>query len=358
MEKKEYDFGKVFGKRLADARKMRQLSQKALSEATGGNVSSSAIDKYEKGQTIPSTSVLVHLVQALGFNTDYFFTPYTVEVNFDRFEFRKRAKLGAKAIESIKLKVVMKLEKYIQIENTMNSTIQCDLIYQDKLVRTEEDAIDAAHYIRNILRLSDGPVSSPIAMLEEHGVKIIELDEVEEFDGTSNWIDGIPVVVINVKKQSERNRLNLFHELGHLMMSIPADVDDKKKENLCNVFANEMLITKERFIEIFGTKCAAIYTDTLISLQREYGISPDALMMKAKQLGVITPSRHKYFHIKLNQNKWLRDMVHEERYPKEHPTRFQMLVFKALDEAEITISKAAAYLDISVADIMHRITYV
>lgn len=354
----EKNFVQVFARRLADARKMKQMSQKLLSDATGGAVSSSAIDKYEKGGMVPSSAVLIAISQALGMSLEYFFTPYTVNVNYDKFEFRKRAKLGAKAVESIKLKVVMKLEKYLEIENTTNSNITCDLMYQEKLVRTDEDAVDAANYIRNILKLSNAPVSSPIAMLEDHGVKVIELDEVEEFDGTSNWVDGIPVVVINANKQSERSRLSLFHELGHLMMNIPADVEDKQKETLCNVFANEMLITRQRFFEIFGTKCSAIYTDTLIALQREYGISPDALMMKAKQLGVITPSRHKYFHIKLNQNQWLKDMVHEERYPKEHPSRFHRLVLQALDESEITISKAAALLESSVAELMGRITYV
>lgn len=351
-------FTEVFAKRLVDARKMKQMSQKLLSDATNGAVSSSAIDKYEKGNMGPSSSALVAISNALEMPLDYFFTPYTMNVDFDKFEFRKRAKLGAKAIEAIKLKVITQLEKYIQIENIMNSTTQCDLIYQDKLVRNEEDAIDAATFVRKMLKLADGPVSSPIAILEEHGVKVIELDEVDEFDGTSNWVEGIPVVVVNAKKQSERNRLSTFHELGHLMMNIPADVDDKKKETLCNVFANEMLITRQRFFDIFGTKSAAIYTDTLISVQREYGISPDALMMKAKQLGVITPSRHKYFHIKLNQNQWLKDLVHEERYPKEHPTRFQKLVLKALDKAEITISKAASLLDSSVGELMGRITYV
>lgn len=352
------EFKEIFSRRLSDARKLRQMSQKALSDAVHNVVSGSAIDKYEKGLSVPSSTVLIALGKALDMKADYFFTPYTLEVDYNKFEFRKKAKLGVKAVEAIKLKVAMMLEEYVSIEEVTQSTSICDLPYQERLVRTEQDAIAAALYVREKLRLGDQPVSSPISLLENNGVKILELAEVEEFDGTSAWVQNIPVIVLNANKQSERKRLSLFHELGHLVMSIPADVDDKKKETLCNVFANEMLITSKRFIEIFGCKSEAIYTEQLVNLQREYGISPDALMMKAKQLGVITASRHKYFHIRMNQNAWLKELVHKERYPKEHPTRYQRLVLKALDDAQISISKAAVYLNTSVDDLLGRITTV
>lgn len=352
------DFKEVFSRRLSDARKIRLMSQKALSEATHNLVSSSAIDKYERGLSIPSSTILIALGEALNMKPDYFFTPYTVEVDCAKFEFRKKAKLGVKAIESIKLKVAMMLENYVAIEEVTKSATVCDLLYQVKLVRTEQDAVDAALYMRELLNLGNSSVCSPISLLEDHGVKILELDEVDDFDGTSSWVNRLPVIVLNSNKQSERNRLTLFHELGHLMMSIPADVDDKKKETLCNVFANEMLITSSRFIEIFGRKNSAIYIEELVNVQREYGISPDALMMKAKLLGVITASRHKYFHIRMNQNAWLKQLVHKERYAKEHPVRYQRLVIQALDNAEISISKAAVYLNSSVSELMSMVTTV
>lgn len=352
------EFKEVFSRRLSDARKIRQMSQKALSDAMQSMVSSSAIDKYEKGLSVPSSTILIALSKALNMKPDYFFTPYTIDIDYSKFEFRKKAKLGVKAIEAIKLRVGMKLEDYFSIEEVTKSSIVCNLLYQQKLVRTEQDAIDAAQFIRKLLGLDDTPVSSPISLLEDNGVKILELDEQPDFDGTSSWVQNTPVIVLNANKHSERNRLTLFHELGHLMMSIPADVDDKKKENLCNVFANEMLLSSKLFYKLFGKKNDGIYTEFLVNIQRIYGISPDALMMKARQLGVISASRHKYFHIRMNQNAWLKETVHQERYPKEHPRRYQRLVLQALDNTDISIGKAAVYLNTSVSSLVGRITTV
>ena len=43
-----------------------------------------------------------------------------------------------------------------------------------------------------------GPISNAINLLENNGVKVIEVEEDPElFDGTSSMVDGIPVVVLN-----------------------------------------------------------------------------------------------------------------------------------------------------------------
>ena len=106
------------------------------------------------------------------------------------------------------------------------------------------------------------------------------------------------------------------------------------------------------FIKIFGAKRTGISFFELKDVQREYGISARALMHKASELGVITPSRYKYFNISLNKNPQWRDAIDETAMLPQHSTRFKRLVYRALATDVISISKSAELLDKSVSDVL------
>jgi transcriptional regulator with XRE-family HTH domain len=58
-----------FQERLKELRKTKDMSQAALSKATG--ISQSAIAKWELGRTEPTASAIVTLAKFLGESTDY-----------------------------------------------------------------------------------------------------------------------------------------------------------------------------------------------------------------------------------------------------------------------------------------------
>ena len=91
----------TFAKRLVNARKIRCMSQRDLCNALQGQISPAAIEKYEKGLMMPSSSVLILLSKALNMKLDYFFRPFTVAIDTSKFEFRKKSKMGAKKVESV-----------------------------------------------------------------------------------------------------------------------------------------------------------------------------------------------------------------------------------------------------------------
>ena len=49
----------TFAKRLVNARKIRCISQRELCKKLQGQISSTAIEKYEKGLMMPSSTVLI-----------------------------------------------------------------------------------------------------------------------------------------------------------------------------------------------------------------------------------------------------------------------------------------------------------
>lgn len=139
----------------------------------------------------------------------------------------------------------------------------------------EHDAKLLAKRLRNDLNIGSDAIVSAVELLESCGVKIIEIDQDSKFSGTCNTAETIPVIVINKNMSSERKRMTIFHELGHLLMHFSEGVDVEK---MCTIFANKVLIPSDNFKAILGSSRHDISLVELQAIQREYGISIDALM--------------------------------------------------------------------------------
>jgi len=332
----------TFAKRLVNARKIKCLSQRELCAQLNGKVSSSAIEKYEKGLMMPSSDVLILISKALGFKMDYFFRPFSVTIDVDNFEFRKQSSLGIKKVESIKCLVASEIEKYLEVESILGISNLFKLDYGNMLVETEDDAIQMAKRLRQDFNIGTDGISSAIELLECNGVKIIEVEADTKFSGACNMDASIPVIVINKSMPAERKRMTIFHELGHLLMKFAKGVDEEK---LCTVFASEVLIPSEKFCGIIGAARHDISLVELQTIDREYGISVDALMAKAAQLNIITQKRYQSFFKKKNALPQFKKAVETSLASDEKTTRFERLVYRALASEVISNSKAASLLD-------------
>lgn len=342
----------AFAQRLVNARKIRCMSQRELSNKLEGQVSPTAIEKYEKGLMMPSSSALILLSKALDMKLDYFFRPFTVAIDTSKFEFRKSASMGVKKVESIKFMVCAEIEKYLEIEGILGNTTSFTLDYRNILVEGEDEAKLLARRLREDLNIGSDAIVSAVELLESCGVKIIEIDHDEKFSGTCNTAGTIPVIVINRNMTSERKRITIFHELGHLLMHCAEGVDEEK---ICNIFANEVLIPSDKFKSLLGASRHDISLVELQAIQREYGISVDALMAKAAQLNIITNNRYTSYYKKKNALPAFKEAVEASHYPMEHTNRFERLVYRALASEVISTSKAAALLDVSLNEVRNNL---
>lgn len=338
----------VFSQRLVNARKIRCMSQRELCNSVGVELSPTAIAKYEKGLMMPSSKILIALANALEMKVDYFFRPFSVRIDTSKFEFRRKSCIGAKKIESIKHLVCTEIEKYLEIESILGIDSTCRFDGENILVEGENEAIILAQKFRRDMNIGSDAIVSATDLLESSGAKIIEIDYDNSFSGTCNDAVGLPVIVVNKNMTSERKRLTMFHELGHLLMKCADGVD---KEKMCNVFANEVLIPSDRFKNLIGESRHDIALIELQSIQREYGISIDALMAKAAQLNIITSSRYISYHKKKNAVPAFKQAVEGSVYPTEHTSRFECLVYRALASELITYARAASLLDCDVAKV-------
>lgn len=375
-EERTSGFREVFSRRLQMLRKMRGLSQAQLiskmkeladNDRAGlyETVSTTALEKYEKGLMMPQSSrLLCTISEALNVPIDDLMRPFAVTIDCRNFSFRKKSRLGKKKVEEIVLNIQNRIEKYVEIEEILNIKSEFDADLSDVIVDSEQNARKAAMRLRDEWGLGLGPIPQPIQVLEMHGVKVIEVNEDPTlFDGTSNKIEGIPVVVINTANKDdenpdiERRRFTLFHELGHQVLHFPADLSEKDEEHMCDTFANEMLIPEVTFKRLFGEKRQGILIGEVKNIQREFGISVRALMVKAKQLGVISENYHRHFCIRMNGDKALKAFIDHNEMQETKTTRYEQLIYRALAMEEISISKAASLMNIGVDELRKDLNF-
>lgn len=346
------DVKAIFPLRLSMARTMRGMSMDTLAKKI--SKSKNAISKYEKGMMLPDSTSLIQIARALDVPVDYLFRPITVTI--DSIEFRKTSKLSKKKENIIKEEVKNCLEKYIEIESIYSLHINKAINKFE--VSNEKDVCTVAEKVRKDLELGDDGISDVIEVLEENNIKIIELFEDKSFDGLSGSAKDMPIIVVNMSFPSERKRFTILHELGHLLLAFPKDFDKKRKERYCNLFANEMLIPQDVFKQKIGENRSDISLRELIDIQKQYGISIDALMYKAHYLNVITDRRYTTFCKKKNALPNFKIQVETSRTVEEHPARFERLVFRALADERISLSKASVLLNRSINEVRNELALV
>lgn len=340
----------IFAERIKSSRIMNGLSLQDLADKIGNRITRQAIHKYEKGEALPDSQILGLLCEALGVRPDYFSRESTVELG--EINFRKIEKLPSKKQNCIIEQTRERLSRYIELEEIIGKDEHFQNPVNIKAISSVEDVRKIASELRKAWNLYDNPIGNVVELLEENLIKVIELDADDEFDGLQTWVKGkdIPVIVLNISrlKSNDRKRFTALHELGHLLLPLEG-VPDKMAEKYCHAFAGEMLFPETAAKRILGVKRDKLSIQELGIIKQQYGISIQAAVYHAFSLKIISDGYMKYFFQYINQMGWKKEEPYEY-LGKEISTRFDQLLFRALSEDLITVSKAAALKNMKLSE--------
>lgn len=320
---------------------MKRLTMDELSQRTNGEVSKPNISKYEAGKMMPSSKVHIALAKALGMDFDYFFRPVTVQITRPA-DYRKKAKLTKGDEYAINEEVKDKAERYLEIEDTLGISMTFDYDLSDIVVSTRQDVKRVVARIRKDWNLGLGPISNIIDLLESHGLRVIEIEAPDAFDGMCIFVgEKKPVLVLNKHYTVERKRFNTLHEFGHSVMRMDDGLSQKEKESLCHYFAGEMLLSSEVLHQVFGTRINKVFLNEIGHLQTQFGISIDAIFHRLKDEGIMSDVFYREFCIKKNMSQKLKTWANTSTYLGEETSyRFSRMVYRALTEGLISEEKA------------------
>lgn len=355
------DVIKIFAQRLKQARILQKMSMDQLAAKIGGLVTKQAISKYEAAKMMPNSTVLIALATALDVDADYFFRPFTFDLENFQVSFRKKSNTSAKDVSALKVRIQDEVERYLEVEEILGKEKAQILPIEGESLSTAEQMRELAIKVRSDWQLGLDAIGNVQDVLEAHGIKVICTEAPKEFDGVSGVVNDKHLVLVLNRTQEhvERRRFTALHELGHLLFNdrFASNLTLRDKENLCNVFASEMLLPSETLRRMFrpGEK---ISTSELRQLQMVYGISIDAIMHKLKEIGIISDSKYKSYCIRKNQDESLKKYVEESRYKEELSTKFVTMVYAAAAKDLISTSKAASLLHSSISDVRKHLNVV
>lgn len=329
-----------FAYRLKSARLHKGVTQQQLADVLG--ISKQAVSQYENGNKKPNSAILIALSRYFDKPAGLFFRP--VVAPLEKVDFRKRSSLKGRKLEAVKCAVQDRLEPYLELENILNLNSELSNPIEGITVERPETAEIAALEVMKTWELGLNPIPNVLEMLEDHGIKVVDVSLDPEFDGLSTWVNGaIPVIVLNREMETVRKRFTALHELGHLLLVFPENASLKLKETACNRFAGAMLLPEKILKQAIGAHRHHIAFDELIQVKEYFGISLAAIMYRCKDFGIFPEQVLERFWKKRKQDQ---NLMLEKGYRiyqgSERAFRFETLIYKALAENIISISKAAA----------------
>ncbi len=354
----------MFGERLRLARKRAGLSLQALSERVSPPVSAQAISKYEAGKMMPSSAVLVGLGKELGVSLDFLMSSQVAELS--GVEFRKHSGTSAQDRAHAEALVIEKLEDYLAIEDVLDLDVPDDPFEAARCdtVQSLEEVDRKAGELRLEWQLGNDPIPSMTDLLEEKGIKVIEADLPERFDGLACDVKrtgGKPdteVVVVSSRTNVERKRFNLAHELAHRVIKDTAD-PALKLEKAMHRFAGAFLAPADHLGVEVGENRQGITYHELIRLKRYYGMSAAAMLIRLRDVGLL-PQPAVEYAFRTYAHAWRTEEPAPIRDGEglgafEKPLRFERLVYRALAEGLISPVRAAQLLKRPLAAIEEEI---
>jgi Zn-dependent peptidase ImmA (M78 family) len=346
--------------RLRLARRKAGYSLRELSAAMDHKVTAQAIGKYERGVSTPSSGVLSALAKALGVSLAYLMDAQGIELR--GVEFRAKANTSARERAQVETEVLEWIERYLQVERVLelDSAHWQRPVARLRKLADSGDAEKLAAEVRGTWELGLDPIPNMTELLEEKGLKVLTVPLAERVSGFTCLVKRpdeqaeLPVIVVNNHSTLERRRLTLAHELAHRLIDT-GSLADRDEEKAANVFAGAFLMPKEHLEREVGKQRNALGYKELLDLKRLYRVSGAALLVRLRQLEIISESTLVYAFQSVARG-WRTQEPFElelanERGTREPALRFERLCYRALAEKVISLAKAAELLRRPIPDV-------
>lgn len=334
------------------AREMRGITQKELAQKVS-NLTQGNLSRMEKGLLNIPEDTLSLISEELSFPVKFFFQE-DIKNHISNFYYRKRISLPKKALQisDAKMQIISNC-----VDNLLNS-VELDspelpkMRVDNHLKRPD----DIARIARNFFNVGNGPINNLTEVIEKKGIMIKEIDfDSDKFDGiTLITKKGQPIIFINSNIPNDRKRFTLSHELGHVIMHLPFEIDleisEKDLEREANLFAAEFLMPE---IEIRRDLTHLTYSK-LSSIKEYWKTSKSSIIVRAHQLDCINDDKYKNLLIELSRQGERRKERVEVQF--QNPSLLNNIIDFFKSELNYSILELCDYLSISMKDFQNFFT--
>jgi Zn-dependent peptidase ImmA (M78 family)/DNA-binding XRE family transcriptional regulator len=262
---------------------------KRMAAAGGRRLSRQALSQFENGVARPSVSTLVILAKALTVRLGDLMAAPETEVSF--VAFRKLASLPKREQQAIRAQVQWQVTRRTRLHEAASLPRRLWTIERFQVSEVGE-AEDSARRVRDEWQLGRDAIHRLSNVLEQNGVEVFQIESTSGFSGISGWTgDGWPLVAVRKRdKDGARQRMDLAHELAHLVAEPGAGVDE---EAFAKRFAGAFLLPRETVLRELGPRRAGFTLAELRALKVKYGVSMQAWVRRAADLGILSQAAYR-----------------------------------------------------------------
>lgn len=335
----------MLGSRMRQFRLARGWTLEELSEQMNGVVTKQALSKWEADKAFPRPAALIALAGA--FEVKVAELMAEPEYAVVCLQYRCRAALAPRARERVEASLSTSLERRLRLEDRTSSSRDCALP-KPRLVASLEDAEEAARAIRMTWNLGLGAISNLSDVLETRSVHVFELAGEDDFDGLAaiaTCEDGsVRAVGIaeNPDTDGDRQRFNLAHELGHVLMVVDPGLNE---ELAADRFAGAFLVPRELAFQEVGERRKEMAWEELLLLKRLWGVSVQSILHRLRDLDVISESHHDWWRREIKAMGFQKR--EPMRLPREASTWEARRVARAEAEGLLSREQASAYVTLA-----------
>lgn len=291
-------------------RRAADLTQEELASRLG--IAQAALSRYENDMRDPEPEIREKLAQAFGVTSDFL-----------SHEFRMQGAIAADA--HMRKQRTAKPTDWKRVEARLNALrMQSSYLLDRVPLRPQNDMIqadpaerspdEAAAMLRAAWRMPIGPVRNLMRWVESAGVIVAEEDfGTHRIDGMSQWAGDHAVMVLNSGLPTDRKRMTVAHELGHLVLhGTYVDVD---LEEQAAAFAAEFLMPAA----VIAPELTRLTLGKLSDLKIEWGVSMQGLFERAYRMGKTGANERQMFYRRMNSRGWRIREPESDALPSEVP---------------------------------------
>ena len=328
------------GARLTLARHLAGLRKSDLSALI--DKSATAVAAWESGAKRPTASTVAQLALSLSVDPGFFAvrasdvaslctTPHFRSLRATS----QLARDQAFAYGQLAVDIAQVLERHVELPAV--DIPSCPVPVDDR----EGDGPErAAQLVREQWGLGIGPVGHLIRLLEHHGALVVfSPPQAASVDAYSFDSRLRPVIVLNpIKRDYYRQRFDVAHELGHLIMHSDAEPGGRIVEDQAHRFASELLLPTEQIRGLLPTSMGGSAWRSLARLKEQWGVSIQALLYRARWLGRLSDVSYRNAMTTISSRGWRRDepgLVGVIEQPSLLPRAVEMLEQEGVGEADL-----------------------
>ena len=272
------------------------------------------IHQMESGVREPSDSILAALCEVLSIQKRFLYKNPISELKVEQCHFRKRRATTQAAVGQV-------LAYGSLLENFLDVITNYLELPSDENIKTLKEKLNSEDILRNQLiedlasdfRALNGislnaPIGNMVDLIESNGILVTG------FSGVSDKVDALSfekkykIILRNIAKESAcRQRFDLAHELGHLILHEGLETGDADTESQADYFAASLIFPRAAFLREFPLcvdRYGRLNWSNILNLKARWGFSAKAIIYRAYSLGILTASQYRSANITISKKGW------------------------------------------------------